>query len=82
MRKFYNIFIRGKILIYLLIIFSYFGVRVFLAHSRWSDEETAVMQKLALYKQQRHWAWGVEHFPYMVKQFAEHPQLPFGKKAT
>ena len=52
MRKFYNIFIRGKILIYLLIIFSYFGVRVFLAHNRWNDEEAAVMQKLALYKQQ------------------------------
>lgn len=37
---------------------------------------------VALYKQQRRWAWGVEHFPYMVKQFAKHPQLPFGKKAT
>lgn len=52
MRKFYNIFIRGKILIYLLIIFSYFGVRVFLAYNRWNDEEAAVMQKLSLYKQQ------------------------------
>lgn len=52
MKKFYNIFFRGKILIYLLIIFAYFGVRVFLAYNRWSDEETAVMQKLTLYKQQ------------------------------
>lgn len=52
MRKFYNIFIRGKILIYLLIIAGYFGVRVAIAYNRWTDEETAVMQKLTLYKQQ------------------------------
>lgn len=52
MRKFYNTFIRGKILLYLLIVFAYFGVRVFLAYNRWNDEEAAVMQKLALYKQQ------------------------------
>ena len=52
MRKFYNIFFRGKILIYLLIIAGYFGVRVVLAYNRWTDEETAVMQKLTLYKQQ------------------------------
>ena len=52
MKKFYNIFFRGKILIYLLIIAGYFGVRVFLAHNRWTDEEAGVMQKLTLYKQQ------------------------------
>lgn len=52
MRKFYNIFFRGKILIYLLIIAGYFGVRVAIAYNRWTDEEAAVMQKLTLYKQQ------------------------------
>ncbi|MFZ2682343.1 MAG: glycosyltransferase family 2 protein [Patescibacteria group bacterium] len=31
---------------------------------------------VALYKQQRRWAWGVEHFPYMIKKFQEHPKLP------
>lgn len=35
---------------------------------------------VALYKQQRRWAWGVEHFPYMVSQFAKHPTLSLGKK--
>jgi hypothetical protein len=33
-----------------------------------------------LYCQQRRWAWGVEHFPYMVEQFHEHPAIPFLKK--
>lgn len=36
----------------------------------------------ALYKQQRRWAWGVEHFPYMITQFKLHPNLPRGKKIT
>lgn len=31
---------------------------------------------VALYKQQRRWAWGVEHFPYMLTKFKEHPKLP------
>lgn len=35
---------------------------------------------VALYKQQRRWAWGVEHFPYMIKKFQEHPRLPRAKK--
>ncbi len=52
MRRFYQIFIRGKIRYYVLLLGLYFGVRVFLAHNRWVDEETAVMQKLTLYKQQ------------------------------
>jgi hypothetical protein len=28
-----------------------------------------------LYKQQRRWAWGVEHIPYMMREFPKHPQL-------
>lgn len=34
-----------------------------------------------LYKQQRRWAWGVEHFPYMIREFAQHPKISFWKKA-
>ncbi len=34
----------------------------------------------ALYKQQRRWAWGVEHVPYMVDQFKRHPTIPFRVK--
>lgn len=30
----------------------------------------------ALYKQQRRWAWGVEHLPYMMEKFKEHPKMP------
>lgn len=35
---------------------------------------------LNLYKQQRRWAWGVEHFPFMIEEFAKHPKIPFLKK--
>ena len=34
----------------------------------------------ALYKQQRRWAWGVEHLPYMLEKFKSHPQIPRRKK--
>lgn len=30
----------------------------------------------ALYKQQRRWAWGVEHFPYMVPRMLSDKQMP------
>lgn len=52
LKRFYQVFIRGKITLYLLLLFAYFGVRIFLAYNRWSDEEPAVLQKLTLYKQQ------------------------------
>ncbi len=34
----------------------------------------------ALYQQQRRWAWGVEHFPYMMRRFRADPLIPFRKK--
>lgn len=38
------------------------------------------------YKQMRRWAWGVEHFPWMVKQFwfksGEGRKIPFRKKMS
>jgi cellulose synthase/poly-beta-1,6-N-acetylglucosamine synthase-like glycosyltransferase len=30
----------------------------------------------ALYRQQRRWAWGVEHFPFMVSAFRKDPLIP------
>jgi hypothetical protein len=33
-----------------------------------------------LYKQQRRWAWGVEHFPYMIEEFKKHSRISFWKK--
>jgi cellulose synthase/poly-beta-1,6-N-acetylglucosamine synthase-like glycosyltransferase len=35
---------------------------------------------LALYKQLRRWAWGVENFPYMVKAFSERPDMKRSEK--
>lgn len=35
---------------------------------------------VALYKQQRRWAWGVEHVPYMAREFRKHPKIPRRKK--
>ncbi len=33
-----------------------------------------------LYRQQRRWAWGVEHFPYLMWNFRKHPNFPSWKK--
>lgn len=33
-----------------------------------------------LYRQQRRWAWGVEHFPFMVWHFRRHKHIPWAKK--
>jgi len=32
------------------------------------------------YRQMRRWAWGVEHIPYMIKRFKQHPAMPFRVK--
>ncbi|KKW33224.1 MAG: hypothetical protein UY77_C0003G0008 [Candidatus Uhrbacteria bacterium GW2011_GWA2_53_10] len=34
----------------------------------------------ALYRQQRRWAWGVEHLPVMVEHFRRDPLIPWQKK--
>jgi hypothetical protein len=36
---------------------------------------------VALYKQQRRWAWGVENFPYMVEIFSKDTQMSWTAKA-
>mgnify|MGYP000623756791 CR=1 FL=1 len=35
-----------------------------------------------LYKQQRRWAWGVEHFPYLVLNFLANKEIPLRKRLT
>lgn len=35
-----------------------------------------------LYYQQRRWAWGSEHIPYVLWEFRKHPEISFGKKAA
>ncbi len=37
---------------------------------------------VGLYRQQRRWAWGVEHFPYLITQFKARPEFPKAKKFT
>ena len=37
--------------------------------------KTYLQSLVALYKQQRRWAWGVEHFAYMLTQFPKHPKI-------
>ncbi len=32
------------------------------------------------YKQMRRWAWGVEHFPYMIWQFRKNKKIPRNKR--
>jgi hypothetical protein len=44
------------------------------------DSESIWMSLRNLYKQQRRWAYGVEHFPYLVSNFRKHPLIPFRKK--
>jgi cellulose synthase/poly-beta-1,6-N-acetylglucosamine synthase-like glycosyltransferase len=42
--------------------------------------ETHWQSLVNFYKQQRRWAYGVEHFPYMIRRFRENPRFPLGKK--
>lgn len=37
---------------------------------------------VALYKQQRRWAWGVENFPFMVRAFSRDKQMPLSVKLS
>lgn len=37
---------------------------------------------VALYKQLRRWAWGVENFPYMAEAFARDPLMPWHTKVA
>lgn len=32
------------------------------------------------YKQRRRWAWGISDFPFVVKNFIKHPEIPFFEK--
>lgn len=34
----------------------------------------------SLYKQQRRWAWGAEHIPYLLWHFPKHPGIPWWRK--
>lgn len=42
--------------------------------------ETGVRSMINLYKQQRRWAWGVEHFPYLMLRFRRNRTFPLRKK--
>lgn len=42
--------------------------------------ETYVKTFVNQYKQRRRWAWGITDFPFVVKNFIKHPEIPFGEK--
>jgi hypothetical protein len=42
--------------------------------------DTYIKSLRALYKQQRRWAWGVEHFPYMIARMREDHEMPWRTK--
>lgn len=41
---------------------------------------TLMKSLVNLYKQQRRWAWGAEHFPYLVAAFKKNKQIPLRQK--
>lgn len=44
------------------------------------SSESWLKTMLSLYKQQRRWGWGIEHFPYMVWHFWHNNRIPFRRK--
>lgn len=42
--------------------------------------KTYIRSLIALYRQQRRWAWGVENLPYMAWHFRRHPKMPLRSK--
>lgn len=44
------------------------------------QSETHGKSLVDFYKQQRRWAWGVEHFPYLIRRFRANPRIPLRKK--
>ena len=44
------------------------------------DADTVWQSLKNLYKQQRRWAWGVEHFPYLLENFVHNKKISFSKK--
>ncbi len=41
---------------------------------------TLLKSMVNLYKQQRRWAWGVEHFPYLLEYFLKDKKIAAGRK--
>ncbi len=41
---------------------------------------TLFKSMINLYKQQRRWAWGVEHFPFLLEYFLKDKKIPTGRK--
>ncbi len=44
------------------------------------QSETHGKSLVDFYKQQRRWAWGVEHFAYLIRRFRANPRIPLRKK--
>lgn len=56
---------------------AYEAVPLFLPVSMDTVSDQSLSKSLInLYKQQRRWAWGVEHIPFLLWHFPRHPEIP------
>ncbi len=56
---------------------AYEVVPLYLPVSMDTVSDASVIKSLVnLYKQQRRWAWGVEHVPYLLWHLPRHPEIP------
>jgi hypothetical protein len=72
-RTYYRVFFRYKGKHTCVPIFTPVYMDAIYADTLWETMRNQYFQK-------RRWAWGVEHFPYLVKEALKHKEIPFFRK--